>query len=87
MNDIHWSPKVYKAFLENVYLTKFQRKVLDGRLDEKTRTELIDELHCSYSKLDRAISDIRQKYDEAQACDERLPKRYISEKEKYMDEN
>lgn len=86
MTKIPWTKDSVDFFLSHAHLTKGQRAVFDARRAEMTRIETSMVLHISPRTYDNRVSEIKEKYDLLQAkYPEELPKRYVSEKEKYMD--
>lgn len=88
MKQVPWNRRIYDEFLKIAILTDFEKEVFRTRiLCGMTITQQSYYLHCSKSSIDRAIRKIKEKYDEVQPFSDILPKRRMSEKEKYMDEN
>lgn len=88
MAKIAWTKDSIEFFLEYAHMTKAQRAVFDTRLAEMTRTEAALKLHISERTYDYRVAEIKEKYDILQQrYPDQLPKRYVSEKEKYMDNN
>ena len=75
-------------FLENSNCTKFQRDVLITRISGMTIKEQAMFFHCGESTVNRAIRVLKDTYDAVQReYPDELPKRKMSEAERYLDEH
>jgi hypothetical protein len=67
MLRISFTKKELEELLDAVHFTPLQRRIIEYRLDEKTRVEMADKENCSVSTIDREIKDIaikvRKAYD------------------------
>lgn len=86
--SVSWTDEVFEKFIDMADLTEFEQEVLESRIEGLTIKEQAEHLHCSTSKISSAIKRIKLMYDSVQLqCPETFPKRRISDKEKYLDEN
>ncbi len=67
MLRISFTKKELQELLDTIHFTPLQRRIIEYRLDEKTRVEMADKEKVSVSTIDREIKDIaikiRKAYD------------------------
>ena len=67
MLKISFTKKELQELLDTIHFTPMQRRIIEYRLDEKSRVEMADKEKCSVSTIDREIKDIaikiRKAYD------------------------
>ena len=67
MLRISFTKRELQELLDTIHFTPLQRRIIEYRLDEKTRVEMADKEKCSVSTIDREIKDIaikiRKAYD------------------------
>lgn len=67
MLRISFTKKELQELLDTIHFTPLQRRIIEYRLDEKTRIEMADKEKVSVSTIDREIKDIaikiRKAYD------------------------
>lgn len=67
MLKIAYTKKELEELLNVIHFTPLQRRIIEYRLDEKTRVEMADKEKVSVSTIDREIKDIaikiRKAYD------------------------
>ena len=65
MLKISFTKKELEELLNAVHFTPLQRRIIEYRLDEKTRVEMAGKENCSVSTIDREIKDIAVKIRKA----------------------
>lgn len=67
MLKLAFTKKELQELLDAIHFTPLQRRIIEYRLDEKTRVEMADKENCSVATIDREIKDIaikiRKAYD------------------------
>lgn len=88
MCKVRWTKKTYDIFVEEAFLTKEEKYILDTRIQGHTVTQQSMHLNVSRATVNRYIKNIKAKYDViAQYHPGVFPKRYKSKEEEYMDNN
>ena len=85
---IVWSAKKTDFFAEAAKLTPHQRDLLETRIAGMTRKEQADYFNISDRTLYRELETLFEKYDLVQQeYPDIFKPRFVSEQEKYLDEN
>ena len=82
---VNWNEELYETFCKKAMLSRFEKDILRLRIMEASNSEIVEITHASESTVIRTVNKLRQKYDKLQAKCPELPKRRMSEKEKWMD--
>lgn len=85
--QVPWSKIIVEEFVKDAMLTKEEEMIIRTRVAGWTRQKQSLEFGMSLSTLDRHISTLKKKYDNAQKYNPILPPRRFSAKEIYMDKN
>lgn len=85
--NVPWNEVFYREFSRLAMLNDFQKEVLRTRIMGYSITKQAMELNVSESTINRTIAQLKKKYDEVQPYSDLLPKRRVSDIEKWMDEN
>ena len=80
--QVNWTVPIYEEYISLVFMSDFQRDVMDLHVRRKTDIQIARELHCSESSVQRAIRECKNMYDAVQPFSRVLPKRRLTEKEK-----
>lgn len=86
-HQVPWNKIILETFIEEACLTKEEEWIMRTRVAGWPRTKQADELNISLSALDKSISRIKKKYDNAAKYNPLLPPRKFSEQEVWMDNN
>ena len=65
MLKVTFTKREFEKLLEVIYFTPLQERIMHYRVEEKTRTEMADEEHCSVITIDREIKKIAEKIKKA----------------------
>lgn len=88
MGKVKWTKKTYDIFIDEAFLTKDEKYILDSRIKGETVTQQCLALNVSRTTVNRYIKNIKDKYDIiAKQYPDIFPKRYKSKEEEYMDNN
>lgn len=85
--QVPWNKYIVEAFVSDAMLTKDEEMILRTRVAGWSRQQQALELNMSIATVDRHIATLKKKYDEVQKFNPLLPKRKMSDKEKWQDEN
>lgn len=84
---VPWNEKFYMEFCKLGMLNDLEKEVLRERIMCFSITEISMHLNVSTATVSRVVAALRKKYDDLQAHSDTLPKRRVTEQEKWMDEH
>lgn len=79
-HQVPWNKVVLEAFISEAILTEDEEKIIRTRLAGWSRTKQSIEFGMSISTIDKIISTLKKKYDNAQKYSTILPPRKCSNK-------
>lgn len=85
--QVPWNKIILETFIEDALLTKEEEMIMRTRIAGWSRTKQSMELGMSISNLDKHLSTLKKKYDNAQKYNPILPPRKTSAEEIWMDNN
>lgn len=85
--QVPWNKIILETFIQEGCLTQDEEMIMRTRVAGWSRVKQSEELGMSLSTVDRLISSLKYKYDNAQKYNPILPPRKQSAKETWMDEN
>ena len=74
-HEVMWTKQIVEEFSEEAMLSDFENQILRTRVKGMSRLEQSMMMHCSLSKIDRTIKELKKKYDAVQTYDVILPPR------------
>lgn len=83
--QVPWNKVILEEFIRLSVLTEDEEAVIRTRVAGWSRTKQAMELNMSMRKLDRIISELKEKYDAVEKFSVILPPRKTSKEEEYMD--
>lgn len=85
VKDVKWNFYILEEFNRVAMLSDFEYQIMYTRIKGMTISQQALKFHCSESKINKTIAELKRKYDSARQYSDMLPVRRSTKEEEYLD--